>query len=188
MSSQRVSPVNATDQAFYDKLRTTFDQLGATRTISKGQFLIREGEVENNLYLIRSGAVRVFYLTEFEEMIVRFGYKDSITTSLSSFIKGSPSEFYIEAMRKTEVGVISRQTLMRLVNESSDNLRQYTALLETLITQQIEREIDLLITSPAERLKRVLTRSPNLFQEVPLKYIASYLRMTPETLSRIRNS
>ncbi|MCY7291948.1 MAG: Crp/Fnr family transcriptional regulator, partial [Ferruginibacter sp.] len=65
---------------------------------------------------------------------------------------------------------------------------QYLFLMENLVTQQIDREIDLLITSPAERLKRVLARSPNLFQEIPLKYIASYLRMKPETLSRIRNS
>jgi CRP/FNR family transcriptional regulator, anaerobic regulatory protein len=61
-------------------------------------------------------------------------------------------------------------------------------MLETLLTQQIEREVDLLTASPTERLSRVLKRSPNLFQEVPLKYIANYLRMTPETLSRIRNS
>ena len=61
-------------------------------------------------------------------------------------------------------------------------------MLENLITQQMEREVDLLIESPAERLKRILERSPNLFQHVPLKYIANYLRMTPETLSRIRNS
>jgi CRP/FNR family transcriptional regulator, anaerobic regulatory protein len=60
--------------------------------------------------------------------------------------------------------------------------------MESLIVQQIEREVDLLTASPTERLARVLKRSPNLFQEVPLKYIASYLRMTPETLSRIRNS
>jgi hypothetical protein len=59
--------------------------------------------------------------------------------------------------------------------------------MEMVITQQIEREIDLLTVSPTERLKRVLERSPNVFQEVPLKYIASYLRMTPETLSRLRN-
>ncbi|HEU5148245.1 MAG TPA: Crp/Fnr family transcriptional regulator, partial [Chryseosolibacter sp.] len=83
---------------------------------------------------------------------------------------------------------ISKETLKALVNESLENMRDYAALLESLITQQIEREVDLLIHSPAERLKRVLERSPNLFQEIPLKYIASYLRMTPETLSRIRNS
>lgn len=61
-------------------------------------------------------------------------------------------------------------------------------MIENLVTQQTDREIDLLITSPIERLKRALATSPNLFQEIPLKYIASYLRMKPETLSRIRKS
>ena len=67
-------------------------------------------------------------------------------------------------------------------------MKQYIQLLELQITQQIDREIDILIPSPTERLNRVLKRSPNVFQHVPLKYIASYLRMKPETLSRIRNS
>jgi CRP-like cAMP-binding protein len=176
------------EESFEEKLQHTFDRIAERKTIAKGQFLIREGEIEQNLYLVESGALRVFYLTEYEEMTIRFGYKGSIITSLSSFIKGNPSEFYIDAIRKTTVKVLTRNSLMNLVNESTESLRQYTRLLESLITQQIEREIDLLITSPQERLKRVLERSPNLFQEIPLKYIASYLRMTPETLSRIRNS
>ena len=178
----------AAEPAFADKLRMSFDKTAATKVISRGQFLIKEGEIERNLYLVESGALRVFYLTEFDEVTIRFGYKGSMITSLSSFIKGTPSEFYIDAIRKTALKVISKKSLTNLVNESHENLKQYTALLESLITQQTEREIDLLITSPTERLSRVLQRSPNLFQEIPLKYIASYLRMTPETLSRIRNS
>ena len=173
---------------FIEQLKGSFSAIATKKVIAKGDFLIKEGDVEKNLYLVEAGALRVFYLTEFEEMTIRFGYKGAMITSLSSFIKGTPSEFYIDAIRKTTLKVISREHLMRLVNESSENLRQYTALLESLITQQIEREIDLLISSPTERLNRVIKRSPNLFQEIPLKYIASYLRMTPETLSRIRNS
>jgi CRP/FNR family transcriptional regulator, anaerobic regulatory protein len=173
---------------FINKLKDSFERVATKRIIAKGEFLVREGDVEKELYLVESGAIRVFYLTEFEEMTIRFGYKGSMITSLSSFIKGTPSEFYIDAIRKTSLKVISKESLLSLVNESTENLRQYNALLESLITQQIEREVDLLITSPTERLNRVLQRSPNLFQEIPLKYIASYLRMTPETLSRVRNS
>jgi CRP/FNR family transcriptional regulator, anaerobic regulatory protein len=55
-----------------------------------------------------------------------------------------------------------------------------------LVVQQMQRELDLLTASPIERYRRVIARSPQLFQEVPLKYIADYLRMTPETLSRLR--
>ena len=176
------------EDSFTEKLRLSFERIAVKKVISKGEFLIKEGETEQHVYLVDSGALRVFYLTEFEEITIRFGYKGSMITSLSSFIKGTPSEFYIDAIRKTALRIITKKSLTALVNESQENLKQYTALLELLITQQTEREIDLLITSPTERLKRVLQRSPNLFQEIPLKYIASYLRMTPETLSRIRNS
>jgi CRP-like cAMP-binding protein len=173
---------------FIDKLNSAFSELGQQKVALRGQFILKAGEVERNLYFVKSGAIRVFYLTEFDEQIIRFGYKGSLINSLSSFINQKPSEFYIEAIRKTTLQVISREKLYQLVNENETSLKQYILLLETLITQQIDREIDLLITSPSERLKRVLSRSPNLFQEIPLKYIASYLRMKPETLSRIRNS
>jgi CRP-like cAMP-binding protein len=177
-----------TEPEFQKKLVTALDEIAKEKTIAKGEFLIKEGEVERNLYHVEKGAVRVFYLSEFEEQTIRLGYEGSFVTSLSSFIKGTPSEFYIDAIRKTTLKVIPKETLLKLVHVNAENMKQYIQLLEDLITQQIEREVDLLIASPLERLKRVLERSPNLFQQIPLKYIASYLRMKPETLSRIRNS
>ncbi|MNY67885.1 hypothetical protein D3C86_2055530 [compost metagenome] len=61
-------------------------------------------------------------------------------------------------------------------------------ILENLAVQQLEREIDLLKNSPKERYERVLKRSPQLFQESPNRHIANYLRMSPETLSRLKKS
>ncbi len=177
-----------TEPEFQKKLITSLNEIATEKTISKGEFLIKEGEIERNLYRVERGAVRVFYLSEFEEHTIRLGYEGSFITSLSSFIKGTPSEFYIDAIRKTTLKVIPKENLLKLVNVNMESVKQYIQLLEDLITQQIEREVDLLITSPIERLNRVLSRSPNLFQQIPLKYIASYLRMKPETLSRIRNS
>lgn len=176
------------EKSFAEKLIHSFNEVGEQKMLSKGELLLKEGEVETNLYLVQTGAIRVFYLSEFEEQTIRFGYKGSLINSLSSFIKATPSEFYIEAIRKSTIQIISKDNLLKLVHKNEESLRQYIQLLETSITQQIDREIDLLISSPSERLKRVLERSPNLFQEIPLKYIASYLRMKPETLSRIRNS
>ena len=57
---------------------------------------------------------------------------------------------------------------------------------DSIMAAQIEREIDILTNSPKERYLRVLKRSPQLFQEIPNKHIASYLRMSPETLSRMK--
>lgn len=177
----------ANELNFEEKLIATFEDAGIKKVIQKGAFLVKEGEIEKHLYLIETGAVSVFYLSGNEKHIIRLGYKGSLVNSLSSFLKQQPSEFYLEAIRKTTLKVLSKDQLMELVNENEESLRQYIQLLERLITQQIDREIDLLIHSPAERLKRVLERSPNLFQQIPLKYIAAYLRMTPETLSRVRN-
>jgi len=176
------------EQLFIKRLSDAAGATGISKIFSKGEYLIKEGQVEQSIYFIEGGAVRVFHVTEFEEQTIRFGYEGSLITSLSSFITGNPSEFYIEALRKTTVKIIRKQLLFEIVNESTETLLQYNKLLERLIVQQMEREIDLLTESPTKRLQRVLARSPNLFQEIPLKYIASYLRMTPETLSRIRNS
>jgi hypothetical protein len=75
---------------------------------------------------------------------------------------------------------------MTLIQSDATLFQVWLKLLEQMIFQQLEREKDLLTFSPLERYKRVWKRSPQLFQEIPNKYIASYLRMTPETLSRIK--
>lgn len=176
------------EQDFTAKLIASLYKISEEKVIAKGEFLLREGEVERNLYFIETGAVRAFYLSEFEEQTIRLGYAGSFINSLSSFLKGAPSEFYIEAIRKTKLRVITKEGFLTIVNENEESRQQYIRLLELLVTQVIDREIDLLTVSPVERLNRVLQRSPHLFQHIPLKYIASYLRMKPETLSRIRNS
>lgn len=77
---------------------------------------------------------------------------------------------------------------MKFVHANVENKILWNKILEYLILQQMEREVDILLASPKERYERVLRRSPQLFQEIPHKYIASYLRMTPETLSRLKKS
>lgn len=173
---------------FTQKLSSKLEEIAIVKTIDKGTLLVKEGDIETSLYYVSSGALRVFLLSEFEEMTIRFGYEGSYINSLSSFINNRPSEFYIEAIRKSTITIIPKSRLEEIIYNDTESMQEYIALMEALVTQQIEREIDLLTVSPAERLKRVLERSPNLFQQIPLKYIASYLRMTPETLSRIRKS
>ncbi|MBI3232492.1 MAG: cyclic nucleotide-binding domain-containing protein [Bacteroidetes bacterium] len=132
---------------FTEKLLSAFEINATNRTYSKGDFLIKEGDIERNIYLVVSGAIRVFYISEFEEHTIRLGYTGSLINSLSSFIKETPSEFYIEALRKTQIKCLNKNTLLSLVNENSESKSEYINLLENLVTQQIDREIDLLISS-----------------------------------------
>lgn len=171
-----------------DALLRELLSVSVEKHVAKNAFLVSEGKVDQNIYYIKTGAVRVLLQTEFEELTIRFGYEDSFITALTSFIKGTPSEFYVQAIRATTVCVIPKAQFQELIAKDARYMMLYNAILEGLVVQQLEREIDLLTPSPSERLQRVMQRSPKVFQEIPSKYIASYLRMTPETLSRIRKS
>ena len=168
---------------FTQNLRRAFNEATVV-DYKKGDLLTKEGKIEDHLFLIDNGAVKISYQSELNEHIIRLGYNGSILNSLTSFFTQAPSELAIEALRQTKVKVLKRSEVMKIAANSSG----YSTFLEHLICQQLDREIDLLQDSAGKRLERVLKRSPQLFEHVPLKYIAAYLRMSPETLSRVRKS
>lgn len=156
--------------------------------LKRNEFLKTKGTLDTNIYYIESGSLKIFITEDGDEQIIRFGYKNDLIVSLDSFLTEKPSEFCIQALKKTTVKVISKKSFEEYINLNDANRKEWIAILENLILQQSEREIDLLTPSPAARFKRVLSRSPQLFQEIPNKHIANYLRMTPETLSRLKKS
>lgn len=156
--------------------------------LKRNDYLKISGSIDTNLYYILSGSLKITILNDGEEHIIRFGYKNNFITSLDSFITEKPSDFSIQAIKQTELKVISKSVYMDFINQSAENKQLWNTILEQLILQQLEREKDILTTSPKERFERVFKRSPQLFQEIPNKHIASYLRMSPETLSRLKKS
>lgn len=158
------------------------------RTVSRNEVLVATGQRETHSYLVISGALRVNYISDTQAQIIRFGYRGSVITSLPAFFDQSPSLFDITAIRKTEIKCYEKQALFRFAESSENYQKTYQIILQDLIRQHVEREIDLLTSSPHDRYMRVLKRSPELFKEIPAVHIANYLRMTPEHLSRIRKS
>ncbi|MCK0134312.1 Crp/Fnr family transcriptional regulator [Arenibacter sp. S6351L] len=156
--------------------------------LERNQYLKVQGSMDTNLYWVAEGSLRIFVVEENEEHTIRFGYTHNFITALDSFLDEKPSDLYIQALKKTTVKVIDKATFMNFMKSTPENNTTWQLMLEQLVLQQMERERDILTVSPLERYKRVLKRSPQLFQEIPNKYIASYLRMTPETLSRIKKS
>lgn len=155
-------------------------------TIPRNEFISKAGQTEKYLYLITEGAVRAIYISKEEEFTIRFGYKGSVISSLDSFITGIPSQYYLQAIRKTKAIRLGRSSYLEFIKSHPTITAVHLDLMNGLLSSMLEREIDLLTSSPLERYHRILERSPDVFQEVPIKYIASYLRMTPETLSRLR--
>jgi len=158
-----------------------------TITIDRNEFLKMKGSIDTNIYYVESGSLRIFILDDYEEQTIRFGYKDNIIVSLDSFFAGKPSDLFIQAIKKAVIKVVTKQQIDKFL-ETESNRNLWTKILENLIIQQMEREIDILTNSPKERYERVLKRSPQLFQEIPKRHIANYLRMSAETLSRLKKS
>ncbi|MEQ8364500.1 MAG: Crp/Fnr family transcriptional regulator [Cyclobacteriaceae bacterium] len=156
--------------------------------LKRNEYLIRSGATERYLYFVEEGTIRAFIEEAGEEQEIRFGYPGSVFTALDSFFSGQPTRFNLQALKQCRLRAVEKVAFNNLMESSEENSRLYLLLLRGFVVQQIEREIDILTSSPTERYRRVLERSPHLFQEIPSKYIASYLRMTPETLSRLKKN
>ncbi len=172
-------------QALADRIESQ-NLWGKEITIARNEYVKMADTTDTNLYYIVSGSLHIFVDDGEKQHTIRLGYQDNFIASLDSFISEQPSELYIQAIKKCQLKVITKAAFMEMVHSDADLFAVWFSLLEQMIFQQMEREKDLLIASPQERYRRVWERSPQLFQHIPNKYIASYLRMTPETLSRIK--
>lgn len=158
-----------------------------TLMLERNEFLKVKGSIDTNVYFIERGSLRIFVLDNYEEQVIRFGYQGNLIAALDSFLTYRPSDLYIQAIKKSVVRVIPRTQLNDFL-QSEANRTIWVKILEDLVIQLMDREIDILTSSPRERYHRVLKRSPQLFQEIPNRHIANYLRMSPETLSRLKKS
>ncbi|MDT0690024.1 cyclic nucleotide-binding domain-containing protein [Salegentibacter sp. F188] len=154
----------------------------------RNEYIKVAGSIDTNIYFVKEGSLRIFVVDKEEELTIRFAYKYNFVAALDSYISQQPSDLYIQALKKSQLKVIGKKKFMDFIFSNKENLKLWHVILEQLVFQQMERERDLLTSSPSERYQRVLQTSPQLFQEIPNRYIASYLRMTPETLSRLKKS
>lgn len=174
----------------YDIISALKEERVFERTIKlkRNDLLSAAGETDTRVYFIAEGSLSVSVMNEGREQIIRFCRKNDLVTSIDSFFTGEPSDFYIQAIKSSRVESVTKKRFTEFVLSRPGGRELWVKVLEDLVVQQSEREKDLLIPSPAERYSRVLKRSPGLFQEIPHKYIANYLRMSPETLSRLKKS
>ena len=172
-----------------DSIYDAMDAAGlwsAKRTLKRGEYLMLPGHRDRDLYFVASGTLVATAEIDGQEQCMRFGYAGDIVAAIDTHVSDAPSRFGIRALRRTEVYVAGYVDYRIFLQTDAARRHSWEQLLTWLIRGLLEREIDLLTPSPEDRYRRVLARSPRLFQEVPAKYIANYLRMTPETLSRLK--
>lgn len=168
---------------------TEWDDFAACITIQtfrKREFLLRQGELCDFLAFIGEGACRFYYEKEGVEKVTAFFFQGDFVTNYRSFLNNRPSEHFIETMSDAKVYVISKTDLHRLYDKHQAIERLGRLIAENLYLTVAQRLDSFMHDTPEERYASLLNRNSRLLQEVPQYMIASYLGVTPETLSRIR--
>ncbi|MFD1454081.1 Crp/Fnr family transcriptional regulator [Levilactobacillus lanxiensis] len=160
--------------------------LFVTKKVPAGTTLLAEGDVATEIFIITQGALRLWHNSAGKDVTLQFFFENQLVSSFESFYLGQPSGFSIESFEDTQVLMLSRA--------GANRIQQKYPAIEPAVTRFVcERFIayrniffDQLQYSPVERYQKLATDAPEILDRVPLHLVASYLGMTPVSLSRIR--
>ena len=154
----------------------------------KNEMVLREGETCTNIYWVVKGLVRQFYYKNGKELTEYMATENSIVMCIESLFLEQPTHLQIKTIEPTVVIAIPKVDLEAVAMKSVNIQILYRKILEeSLILSQIHADM-LRFESAQDRYQKLIKRQPQLVLRAPLVYIASYLQMTPETLSRVRTA
>lgn len=172
----------------------THDELDILESIlvsqkyAKGEMILKEGEICRQFLYIDKGLVRQFYFKHGKEVTEHLGQEQTIVMCIESLFKEEPTKLQVEALEPTTVYALPKADLERVAMHNVNIQILYRKILEeSLITSQIHADLVRFETAQ-DRYKKLCKLCPQVVLRAPLVYIASYLQMTPETLSRVRAS
>ncbi len=153
----------------------------------KGEKILQEGEICRNISYIERGLIRQFYFKNGKEVTEHLGVDRSIFMCIESLFKEEPTRLQVEALEPTLVYALPKARLEAAAMRNVNIQMLYRKILEeSLIQSQIHADLVRFESAP-NRYKRLCDLNPQVVLRAPLTYIANYLQMTPETLSRIRS-
>ena len=154
----------------------------------KGERILSEGEVCTGISYIEKGLVRQYYIKNGKEVTEHLGVDHSIFMCIESLFKEEPSHLQVEALEPTLVYILPKAKLEAAAMCNVNIQMLYRKILEeSLIQSQVHADLMRFETAP-NKYKRLCEMNPQVVLRAPLTYIANYLQMTPETLSRIRSN
>ena len=157
-------------------------------TFAKNEFILREGEISTNIFWIVKGLVRQFYFKNDKELTEYMATENNIVMCIESLFREQPTKLQIKALEPTILIALPKADLEAVAMKSVNIQILYRKILEeSLILSQHHADM-LRFESALDRYQKLVKNQPQLVLRAPLVYIASYLQMTPETLSRVRTA
>ena len=151
------------------------------------EMIVESGGYARYFYFVLSGVQAIYLLNEKgEKVIFGFSFKGSPSGAFDSFIRQEPSNFFLEALTSSTMIGITKSDFDLLFKKFPEFYRWRAHFMEDILLGRISREVELSTFSAKKRFDAFTKRCPPELLEIPQKYLASYLNMTPETFSRLR--
>lgn len=166
--------------------RELLSQVMIRKEVNKGEMVLNEGDVCREIIFVSQGMLRQFYYKNGKDVTEHFSYEGCIVICIESFLKQEPTRLMVEALESSIVYQLPYSKLQQLLETSPEVNRFYRKILEySLIVSQIKADAWRFETA-RDRYNLLTEYHPEVIRRAPLSHIASYLLMTPETLSRVR--
>lgn len=162
--------------------------IGEMRLFSAGEQVLRMGEVDDHIYILCSGIWREYCFRDGEEATMWFSVAGEITFSVWGYVNRQPSHLFIESVVESEALCISRQTLLDLFESSLRFANLGRRIMEHYAQLYEQWHMQMWRQNALNRYLCLLEEYPEVVQRIPLRYIASYLGVTLQSLSRLRAS
>lgn len=156
------------------------------KELPKKHLLLKAGQTEKYLSFVENGIIRFYIPKEDNDLTFTFIFNNGFVSAYDSFLTQQPSTYNIETLTQTTIWQLSFDDLQIIYNETEIGNTIGRKSAEDLFLKKSKRELSLLIQTAEQRYLNLFTEQPHLLQFIPLKYIASYIGITPQALSRIR--
>jgi len=155
------------------------------KVVKKNDYLLRQGDTCKDLVFVQKGCLRLYYLNDGIEVSVWFAFQQSSAIEIYSFISERPSNYFLQAIEDSEVLCLSKAELNKLYQYQPKMQEMMRNFWEDVILNLINR-FTALQTDSAEKRYLDLLNEPAYLETIPQKYLASFIGVTPTSLSRIR--
>lgn len=166
----------------------TLESILVPMKYAKGETILKEGQICRNIYYVAKGLIRQFYFKKGKELTEYLTVENSIFMCIESLFREEPSKIQVEAIEPTIIYALPKDRLESVALHNVNIQILYRKILEeSLILSQVHADL-VRFESAGDRYRKMCKLYPQVVLRAPLVYIASYLQMTPETLSRVRSA